>query len=141
MSGSKSYLYDKSSLDQVAKALLIQHPQKRKWALLGEMGSGKTTLIKAMTGILGSLDQGSSPTFSIVNQYQSEAHGTIYHMDLYRLKNEQEVFHAGIREILEMDDSYCFIEWPELIEDWMDDSWIRLKIEKVDEVTRVLIVL
>ncbi|MBK9928371.1 MAG: tRNA (adenosine(37)-N6)-threonylcarbamoyltransferase complex ATPase subunit type 1 TsaE [Saprospiraceae bacterium] len=140
MSYSKSYLYNKTSLDLVAKALLINHAEKRKWALVGEMGSGKTTLIKAMIGILGSLDHGSSPTFSIVNQYHSEINGTIFHMDLYRLKSVQEAFNAGIMEILETDNDYCFVEWPELIYDWIDESWIRLKIEKLNEETRMLVV-
>lgn len=79
----------------------------------GDMGSGKTTLIKALVEALGSEDEVHSPTFSIVNEY-ALANGKIYHFDLYRVEDEEEAFNFGIEDYFETD-AWIFIEWPQVI--------------------------
>jgi len=133
----KTFIYTQSGKDILAKSLLFQYANFKKWAWYGDLGTGKTTLTKSCMKILGSVDEGSSPTFSIVNQYQTIRHESIWHLDLYRLKNTEEAFQAGIYELIRGDD-YYFVEWPELIEEWMDDSWLKLYIETLDTETRVI---
>ncbi|MDZ4709696.1 MAG: tRNA (adenosine(37)-N6)-threonylcarbamoyltransferase complex ATPase subunit type 1 TsaE [Saprospiraceae bacterium] len=133
----KTFIYTLSGKDILAKSLLFQYAEFKKWAWYGDLGTGKTTLTKSCSKLLGSVDAGSSPTFSIVNQYQTIRHESIWHLDLYRLKNTEEAFQAGIYELIRGDD-YYFVEWPELIEDWMDDSWLKLYIEALDDETRVI---
>ncbi|HLA56621.1 MAG TPA: tRNA (adenosine(37)-N6)-threonylcarbamoyltransferase complex ATPase subunit type 1 TsaE [Flavobacterium sp.] len=102
-------------LDEIhiaAKELLAQNPAK---VILfnGEMGAGKTTFIKALSKELGVTDTTSSPTFSLVNEYQSND-GLVYHFDVYRLKSETEALDMGIEEYL-YSGNWCFIEWAEKI--------------------------
>jgi tRNA threonylcarbamoyladenosine biosynthesis protein TsaE len=103
-------------LDEIniaAAEVLAHHPEK---VILfhGEMGAGKTTFIKALCVALGVHDATASPTFSLVNEYVSESGKTLYHFDVYRLKNEMEALDMGIEEYL-YSGNYCFIEWAEKI--------------------------
>ena len=141
MNQLKSFIYSLESIEEVVKSLVFQYPNAFKWAVYGPMGSGKTTLIKILAKQLGSVDEGSSPTFALVNQYDTSIHTMIYHMDLFRLNSLEEAFNAGIYEIIQSDPCYCFVEWPELIEDWMDDSWLRLELFRLDEFIRMIKVL
>jgi tRNA threonylcarbamoyladenosine biosynthesis protein TsaE len=86
--------------------------------LSGEMGAGKTTLVKAVAEALGSPDTVSSPTFSVVNEYLYPG-GSLYHFDLYRLKDENELWDAGFEEYL-ASGNVCLIEWPELAVRWLE---------------------
>ena len=96
----------------------IEYINKYKLALfLGEVGSGKTTLIRQICGIMGVQDEVSSPTFSLVNEYMS-SRGVVYHMDLYRLNTEREAFEAGVMEYIDSGE-ICLIELPELIASWL----------------------
>ena len=95
-------------------------------ALLGRNGTGKTTLIKEICKQLGSTDNFSSPTYSIVNQYAAKE--KIYHIDLYRLKNFDEALAIGIEEYI-IGDNYCFIEWPELIERILPDDIVKIEMK------------
>ncbi|MBK7009550.1 MAG: tRNA (adenosine(37)-N6)-threonylcarbamoyltransferase complex ATPase subunit type 1 TsaE [Saprospiraceae bacterium] len=96
----------------------IEYINKYKLALfLGEVGSGKTTLIRQICGIMGVQDEVSSPTFSLVNEYMS-SRGVVYHIDLYRLNTEREAFEAGVMEYIDSGE-ICLIEWPELIASWL----------------------
>lgn len=90
------------------------------------MGAGKTTLIKAICALLGSDDVVKSPTFSIVNEYDSPA-GTIYHFDFYRIENLAEVFDMGFEEYI-ASGNYCFMEWPELIEPLIPEDAAEIRI-------------
>lgn len=100
----------------------------RTIALIGEIGAGKTTLTKLICQALGVKEVTSSPTFSIINEYKGKEH-TIYHIDLYRLNSEEEIISIGLLELLDQENDYCFIEWPDLIEDYLPKDTLWLKIE------------
>ena len=101
------------SPSETADALLNAFSDRRVFALRGELGAGKTTLIKAMCAAMGVEDHTSSPSFAIVNEYHSPTAGPIYHFDLFRLKDPNELEGIGFREYLESG-HYCFVEWPEI---------------------------
>lgn len=102
----------------------------------GDLGSGKTTLIKELIAQLGCADIGSSPSYSIINNYLGKER-TIYHMDLFRLNNLEEAFNLGIEEIL-YSGSYCFIEWPELILDYLTAPFHILQFYINDDNSRTI---
>lgn len=115
-----------SDLNDAAQKILSFAEKERIFVFYGEMGAGKTTLINTLCEILEVEDQTSSPTFSIVNEYQS-AKGTIYHFDFYRIKNQAEAFDLGYEDYFYSGD-YCFIEWPEKIPDLLPEHYIRIDI-------------
>lgn len=116
-------------LDEVARALMAVS-DARIFLFDGAMGSGKTTLIKAMCRAIGSADEFSSPTYSIVNEYAYRG-GKIYHFDLYRLKNTADLFDIGAEEYFDSG-HYCLIEWPELAEELIEQPAVRVSIEMRD---------
>ncbi len=98
----------------------------------GELGAGKTTLVKSVLAELGSLDSATSPTFSLINEYELNNSGKAYHMDLYRLNSKAEVFDIGFQEYLES--GYpCLIEWPELVEELIDPPYMEIIIRSPSE--------
>ncbi|OWY26188.1 tRNA (adenosine(37)-N6)-threonylcarbamoyltransferase complex ATPase subunit type 1 TsaE [Sphingobacteriales bacterium UPWRP_1] len=101
-------------LSRAAKQVLQNYGNYRIFAVYGQMGAGKTTFIKELCARLHCTDAVSSPTFAIVNEYSAN-NATIYHLDLYRLKNIEEALDIGITDYL-YSNNYCFIEWPEIIE-------------------------
>jgi tRNA threonylcarbamoyladenosine biosynthesis protein TsaE len=104
----------------------------------GEMGAGKTTLIHALCRKLGVTGALSSPTFSIINEYMS-GRGSVFHIDLYRCKNIDEVIGAGVEDCL-YSGNICMVEWPSKAERLFDDSALRIGIAEIDNETRKLIV-
>ncbi len=109
-----------------AAKILESYGSHRIFAFYGTMGAGKTTLIKAICELLGSEDVVKSPTFSIVNEYDSPA-GSIFHFDFYRIENLSEVFDIGFEEYL-ASGSYCFLEWPELIAPLVPEEAVTINI-------------
>ena len=105
--------YDLTQVDEVADSIL-KHAEHKIILFHGDLGAGKTTLIKSLVSKLGSEDTVSSPTFSIVNEYATTDNNVILHFDLYRLNSEEEAYDIGIEEYLERD-CWKFIEWPERI--------------------------
>ena len=101
-----------------------------------EMGAGKTTLIKEICKELEIEDEPTSPTYSIVNEYYSKKHGTIYHFDCYRLETEEEALDFGIEEYLDSG-KFCFVEWPENIHNLLPKDCVRINIQ-VKQETRII---
>jgi tRNA threonylcarbamoyladenosine biosynthesis protein TsaE len=99
-------------IHEAAEKLLAAAGGARIFAFHGEMGAGKTTFIHALCEVLKVKGTISSPTFSIINQYTTQMNTTIYHMDLYRLKDEQEAINAGVEDCLYSGNT-CLVEWPE----------------------------
>ncbi|WP_293303072.1 tRNA (adenosine(37)-N6)-threonylcarbamoyltransferase complex ATPase subunit type 1 TsaE [Pedobacter sp. UBA4863] len=115
-----------AELNTVAKALLAFANGQKFFVLEGEMAAGKTTFIKSFCKALGVDDVVSSPTFSIVNEYQSAA-GTVYHFDFYRLKNLQEAYDIGYEEYF-YSNNYCLVEWPSKVEELLPEEYIKIEI-------------
>lgn len=115
-------------LPSVAKAIAGQLKNSKVVLFYGEMGSGKTTLIKEICKVLGVKEGMSSPTFSIVNKYTTEKGAIIYHFDLYRVKNLNECLDFGVEEYLDSG-HYCFIEWPEILLPLLSANYNALSIE------------
>ena len=106
--------YSISELNTVAKKILATVKNK-SLLFYGEMGVGKTTLIKELCKLLGTEDVISSPTFSIVNEYHTIDRRIIYHFDFYRIKNQEEAYDIGVEDYF-YSNAFCFIEWPENIQ-------------------------
>jgi len=118
---------DKKHLPSAAKQLVTASGNSRILAFYGEMGAGKTTIIKAICKYLGAGEIVSSPTFTIVNEYRTSKYGSLFHIDLYRIRKKEEVFDFGIEEYLS-GGSYCFIEWPDLIDEMLPPGTLKIRI-------------
>ncbi|HZX58844.1 MAG TPA: tRNA (adenosine(37)-N6)-threonylcarbamoyltransferase complex ATPase subunit type 1 TsaE [Mucilaginibacter sp.] len=127
------------SLDELELAAekLIQFAEQEKIFLFyGDMGAGKTTFIKSLCTRLGTKENVTSPTFSIVNEYRG-ATNKIYHFDFYRLKKQDEALDMGYEEYFYSGD-YCFIEWPEKIAGLLPEHYIRVEIQVLSNNQRML---
>ena len=124
-----------SELKETAEHLLQRSGSKRVFALHGEMGAGKKTFVQALCEILGVIDRISSPTFPIINEYQTNAGETIFHIDLYRLKGAEEAVQAGVEEALNSGDT-CFVEWPGRAPEIFPAEKVDVYFEVVNETTR-----
>ena len=132
----KLTLNNLNDLSQVAARILEYTSFSKRYIFYGEMGVGKTTLIKELSLQLGTVDIVSSPTFSIVNECAINDAQKIYHFDFYRLENESEALDIGVNEYF-ASDNYCFIEWPERIPSLVEDDMIVIKI-KLEEMHRII---
>ncbi|PSG88250.1 tRNA (adenosine(37)-N6)-threonylcarbamoyltransferase complex ATPase subunit type 1 TsaE [Aurantibacter aestuarii] len=125
------------NLKQIDKAVnfVLEQAKFKTLIFKAEMGTGKTTLIKQLVKALGCEDEVSSPTFSIVNEYEGLT-STIYHFDLYRIEEETELYDFGIETYLDSD-AYIFVEWPELLEPLLD-NYTEVSIYTNENQDRVL---
>lgn len=123
-----------------AREFVEQMKGRRIFAFYGNMGAGKTTLIKSICEELGVEDTINSPTFAIVNEYEDREQNTIYHFDFYRIKSLAEVYNMGYEEYL-YSDAVCFMEWPELVEDLLPEECTRVDIEENEDGTRTVTII
>lgn len=123
--------------EEFLKVLTFDYPEVRCIAFFGKMGVGKTTFIKALCKVLKVKDKVSSPTFSIVNEYETEKGAVIYHFDLYRIKDTREALAAGAEEYI-YSNNYCFIEWPETLLDILPDNCLYVSIEETQAGKRII---
>lgn len=129
--------YSLLDLDEVASWLIEKSVGKNLWLFTGEMGAGKTTLIKKIVEKLGFEVESNSPTFSIVNEYENEDK-TIYHIDLFRLNSIEEAMEIGIESYL-YSGHLCLIEWPQLILPLIEEEDVfNLNIEVLSENKRIV---
>src|SRR3954466_2261356 len=123
-----------SELPAIAQQIIDFAGTNRIFLFYGDMGAGKTTLIKTLCGALGSNDNITSPTFAIVNEYNG-SDSKIYHFDFYRLKNQNEALDIGCDEYF-YSGNYCFIEWPEKIPNILPNNYVKIDIKVIDNNVR-----
>lgn len=123
---------DVANLPEIAKKIIDATKGFKVFAFYGEMGAGKTTLIKAFCKTLDVIDEVNSPTFSIINEYFTTAEESIFHFDFYRIKKIEEVYDIGYEEYI-YSGNYCFMEWPELIRELLPTSFVYVSIEETED--------
>ena len=132
-------VFDKTlELHQLNEVLFLLNNELSQTTVLlleGDLGAGKTTLTKALLFQRGISKEVSSPTFNIVNTYTAENKTKVHHFDLYRIKHIEELDEIGFWEYLDSGD-LCVIEWPEMIEDYLDDDYLKLQIKHSGEQQR-----
>ena len=134
------WIYELHQIRKTAEQFWNVAGDTRVFAFHGEMGAGKTTFIHALCDVKGVKDVVSSPTFSIINEYvytRDDVAKKIYHIDLYRLKDEEEALQAGIEDCL-YGDHICFVEWPEKAASILPENTIHIYINAIDTATRRL---
>jgi tRNA threonylcarbamoyladenosine biosynthesis protein TsaE len=130
-------IFKLEAINEAAAKLISVSAGHHVLAFHGEMGSGKTTFIHALCEAMRVKDVISSPTFSIINQYKTAEDKIIYHMDLYRIKDENEAINAGIEDCL-YSGNICLVEWPEKIPGIFPEDTLHIYISSVDTNTRKL---
>lgn len=129
-------IFDLHELPSAANRFWQQVEGRHVFAFRGEMGAGKTTFITALCKAIGVTSVISSPTFSIINEYDAPA-GPVYHIDLYRLKDAAEALEAGVEDILYSGNT-CLVEWPDRAPSIFPGDTLWLEIELIDRNTRKL---
>ena len=135
---AESVVIGAETVDKIADAaqeFVAQMGHRRVFAFYGGMGAGKTTFIKSLCEELGVEDTINSPTFAIVNEYEDREANTIFHFDFYRIKSITEVYNMGYEEYF-YSNAYCFIEWPELIEELLPEETVKVTIEEQPDGSR-----
>ncbi|MDF2158615.1 tRNA (adenosine(37)-N6)-threonylcarbamoyltransferase complex ATPase subunit type 1 TsaE [Algoriphagus sp. CAU 1675] len=131
----KSFTYRLDELPRLAAQVIEEGGSEKIWVFQGQMGAGKTTLIKALADHFQVVDQVSSPTFGIVNHYETQKGETIYHFDFYRLEDPSEALDIGIEEYF-YSGNYCWMEWAENIGTLLPDQFFLIKIEVIADQER-----
>ena len=133
----KAEIRSLSELNKVAEKFIEAHPADRLFAFYGKMGSGKTTFIKALCEKLQVIDYVTSPTFALINVYETEQSKEIYHFDFYRINRLEELYDLGYEEYF-FSDRYCFVEWPELIEPLLPPNTVKITITEMENGSRII---
>ena len=137
------FLYNEQGQSVSMLQLLNDAGANRIFAFYGSMGAGKTTLLKHLCEAMGTIDVVNSPTFAIVNVYELDGDNAskygdeIYHFDCYRIKDIREAIDFGAEEYL-YSGNYCFIEWPEMIEELLPEDTLRVRISVNDDLSRTI---
>lgn len=123
-------------LPETAAGIIEMATHRRLWCFFGEMGAGKTTLIKAVCKALQVTDEITSPTFSLVNEYKTATGGTVYHFDFYRIRSIEEAYDIGYEDYF-YSGNICLIEWPEKIAALLEgDELLNIHLSKTTETSR-----
>jgi tRNA threonylcarbamoyladenosine biosynthesis protein TsaE len=116
-----------SRLPEIANQIIGMADKNKVWIFEGELGAGKTTLIKELCEQLKVVDNVNSPTFSIVNEYETTKGEAIYHFDFYRIRSEAEAADIGVDEYF-YSGNYCFIEWPSKIPSLLPEEYLKITL-------------
>ena len=125
---NKNYSLDELTL--IAEGI-VKNAQNKVLLFYGDMGVGKTTLIKEICKVLGVEDVAHSPTFSLVNEYQTTKSDIVYHFDFYRIEHEEEAYDMGIEDYL-YSSNWCLIEWPDNVKNLLPLDAVTLKINLLE---------
>lgn len=131
------HITSEEELPQVAEAILAAMNNRTVVVFRGEMGAGKTTLIREIVAALGSTDTVTSPTFAIVNQYRGTNDRPIYHFDFYRIEDIREAYDFGYEEYFYSGD-LCLVEWPEKIEELLPEHTMNVRIAVGPDEERII---
>ena len=126
---------DIESISEAAREFIAQLGDNKRFAFYGSMGAGKTTFVKALCEAMGVTDTVNSPTFAIVNEYDTPSGRPIYHFDFYRIKRLAEVYDMGYEDYF-YGRGLCLIEWPELIEELLPEDTVKVTIEELPDGSR-----
>ncbi len=124
-------------LPEAAKEFIRYTERHNIFAFYGSMGAGKTSIIKAICNMLGSIDTVTSPSFTLVNEYKTNNGDLLYHFDFFRIKTQEEVFDFGFEEYL-VSGKKCFIEWPEKVESLLPEDTVKVNIMVNPDLTRIV---
>lgn len=131
------FSYQLEEINQAAKTIIETAGKEMVWVFQGDMGAGKTTMVKALAELFGISDQVSSPTFGIINHYENMDRQVFYHFDFYRLEDPTEALDIGIDEYF-YSGNYCWLEWAEKIGGLLPDSFLLIKISTESETKRTI---
>jgi tRNA threonylcarbamoyladenosine biosynthesis protein TsaE len=131
------WTYTLPELDETARAFWDSYPDKKIYAFKGNMGAGKTSFINALCKVKNVIETTGSPSFSIINEYSFQG-GIIYHLDLYRLKDEEEAIRAGVEDCL-YSGEICLVEWPDRAPGIFPDNTLGIVLEMINEHTRKIV--
>jgi tRNA threonylcarbamoyladenosine biosynthesis protein TsaE len=132
------WIFSEEELPAVALSFWQYYREQHVFTLEGAMGAGKTTFVKALCAAKGVADATASPTFSIINQYITAGQQSIYHLDLYRLRDEEEAIAAGVEDTIYQPGAICFIEWPDIITALLPPDTVRLQLTVLPDQKRLL---
>jgi len=136
----KTLEYSLDQLDQAVEFLIKEGESELIWVFQGQMGAGKTTLIRALAQAFEVIDPVSSPTFGIVNEYQTKSGQKIYHFDFYRVEDPVEALDIGIEDYF-YGGNRCWIEWAEKIAEYVPEEFLLIRIEPISAQRRKITLL